>query len=145
MTLLCHLLGCNSCSFNLQFRLSVTFLPVNLHSMFPTSPTPSHSHPTCTNPQPGIPAYFFIQLVRTNGVICHPYCLLINPVILCPLIGSVSRSYMHMPNICTHTCAHMHPLCVCHLVSGLNRCSAVRRTVRSQNGQWLWMLRLVPE
>lgn len=63
-----------------------------------------------------------ISPVRTSRVICHPYHL-INPVIGCPLIGSVSLSYTLMPNTDTHT--HTS-----HLVSGLSRCSGIKRTVR---------------
>lgn len=57
----------------------------------------------------------------------------LNPAIHCPLIGSVSLPYVHIPIIHTCTCTH----CACHLVSVLNRCSAVERDCRTACW-WLW-------
>lgn len=116
--LLCPWLTKSSC--NLLF--ACTFIPCS--SLL--SP-PNRCHPSCTTPppNPGSLHIFIFPTSLDRLVKLSPPTISLKPAIRSPLIGSVSPPYEHIP--ITHACTCTH--CACHLVSVLNRCSAVKRTV----------------
>lgn len=104
-------------------------LPAHLFRVLRSSHPPAaviHPAPPPPSSDPGFMHIFTLPTSLDRLVKWSSPTSSLKPAIHSPLIGSVSPPYVHIPIIqaCTRTRG------ACRLVSVLNRCSAVKRTVR---------------